>query len=574
MEQLYGNFGVFGQRRRIQLERMATVTPQMDELEAAQLAADRAWKPRANQWAIAITVTLATFMEVLDTSIANVALPHMAGSLGASQDEATWVLTSYLVSNAIILPASAYLIGFIGRKRFYMICVVLFGVSSMLCGLAPSLGVLIFCRVLQGAGGGGLAPSEQAILADTFSPKQRGQAFALYGFAVVCAPAIGPTLGGWITDNYNWRWIFFINVPVALLSLYLTNRLVEDPPHIKREVARSHREGLKLDYFGFGLLAIGFGSLEFILDKGQEDDWFGSRVITAFIVLCVVSLVTLLVWELYQLKMKKRPILNLTLFKRRTFAIPFVLMFVLGFTLYGTTVLIPQFVQTLLGYTAELAGLVISPGALMILLMMPVVGFMVGKVDPRYLICYGFVMLSISMLVMHTFSLGSSFTYIMWVRVLQASGLAFLFIPINTISYVGVPREQSNDVSGLTNLARNIGGSTGTALVATMLTRRQAAHEANMVRNLTPGNEAFRNQVNSLKGLFSGGGNGASGFGGKVNGNIQTAQAFLYNQLHRQSAMLAYMDIIAVFAVFCACMIPLVLAIGRTMSPGGDAPAH
>ena len=433
----------------------------MDDAAAAQAAADRAWKPRANQWAIAITVTLATFMEVLDTSIANVALPHIAGSLSASEDEATWVLTSYLVSNAIILPASAYLIGFIGRKKFYMICVVLFGISSMLCGLAPTLPLLIFFRVLQGAGGGGLAPSEQAILADTFSPKQRGQAFALYGLAVVCAPAIGPTLGGWITDNYNWRWIFFINVPVALLSLFLTNRLVEDPPHIKRAVEKSHREGLNLDYFGFGLLATGFGSLEFVLDKGQEDDWFGSGVITFFTTMCVVSLVTLIVWELYQIKIKKRPILNLTLFRRRTFAIPFVLMFVLGFTLYGTTVLIPQMVQTLLGYTAELAGLVISPGALCILLMMPLVGFLVGKVDPRYLICYGFSMLSISMVVMHHFSLGSSFDYIMWVRVLQSSGLAFLFIPINTISYVGVAREQSNDDSGLTNQARNIGGSTG-----------------------------------------------------------------------------------------------------------------
>src|SRR5580698_5453578 len=465
---------------------MATAALQTDNDLAAQAAADAAWKPRANPWAVAMTVTLATFMEVLDTSIANVALPHMAGSLGASQDEATWVLTSYLVSNAIILPASAYLIGFIGRKRFYMICVVLFGVSSMLCGLAPSLGVLIFCRVLQGAGGGGLAPSEQAILADTFSPKQRGQAFALYGFAVVCAPAIGPTLGGWITDNYNWRWIFFINVPVAILSLYLTNRLVEDPPHIKREVARSAREGLKLDLFGFGLLATGFGSLEFLLDKGQEDDWFGSPVITFFIVLCVVSLGVLIFWELYQLKIKKRPILNLTLFKRRTFAIPFVLMFVLGFTLYGTTVLIPQMVQTLMGYTAELAGLVISPGGLCIMLMMPVVGFLVGRTDPRYLICYGFTVLSISMVMMHTFSLESSFKYIMWIRVLQASGLAFLFIPINTIAYIGTAREQSNDVSGLTNLARNIGGSTGTAFVATMLTRRQQAHEAVMVRNFTP----------------------------------------------------------------------------------------
>jgi DHA2 family multidrug resistance protein len=250
-------------------------------------------------------------------------------------------------------------------------------------------------------------------------------------------------------------------------------------------------------------------------------------------------------------------------------------MFVLGFSLYGTTVLIPQLVQTLLGYTAELAGLVISPGAICIMLMMPVVGILVGKVDPRYLICYGFTMLSISMVAMHTFSLESSFSYIMWVRVLQASGLAFLFIPINTISYIGVPRSQNNDVSGLTNLARNIGGSTGTAFVATMLTRRQQAHEAVMVRNLTPGNEAFRNQVNSLKGFFNGGGNGAaSGFGGKVSGNVQAAQAYLYNQLHRQSAMLAYMDIIAVFAVFCACMIPLVLALGPTKPPGGDAPAH
>ncbi len=307
------------------------------------------WKPKRNPWLIAITVTLATFMEVLDTSIANVALPHIAGGLGASQDEATWVLTSYLVANAVILPASAYLTTFLGRKRFYMICVVLFGISSALCGLAPSLGLLIFFRVLQGAGGGGLAPSEQAILADTFKPEQRGQAFALYGFAVVCAPAIGPTLGGYITDNFDWRWCFFINVPVAILSLFLTSRIVEDPPHIVAEVKRVQKEGLKLDFTGFGLLAVGFGSLEFILDKGQEDDWFGSRLITTFIVLCVLSLITLVVWELVQIRRRKRPILDLTLFKQRNFAVSFVLMGVLGIVLFGTTVMIPQFVQTLLG---------------------------------------------------------------------------------------------------------------------------------------------------------------------------------------------------------------------------------
>ncbi len=536
--------------------------------------ADAGWRPKANIWAIALTVTLATFMEVLDGSIANVALPHIAGSLGASQDEATWVLTSYLVSNAVILPASAYLTTFIGRKKFYMICVVLFGVSSMLCGLAPSLGILIFCRVLQGAGGGGLAPSEQAILADTFTPKQRGQAFALYGLAVVVAPAIGPSLGGWITDNYDWRWIFFINVPIALLSLYLTNRLVEDPPHITREVKESKKGGLNLDYFGFGLLATGFGSLEFILDKGQEDDWFGSRIIVFFFTLCVVSLVTLVLWELHQLKIQNRPILNLTLFKRKTFTIPFLLMFVLGFSLYGTTVLIPQMVQTLLGYTAELAGFVISPGGVCIICMMPVVGFLIGKVDPRWLICYGFFVLATSMLLMHTLSLDSSFKYIMWVRVYQSAGLAFLFIPINTISYTGVPRSENNDVSGLTNLSRNIGGSVGTAFVATMLTRGSQRHEAYMISHLTPGNPGFTNQVNRLKPLFYGGAHSAGQIfgGGRGAGGIQAAQGYIYNQLHRQSAMLAYMDIVSLLAVFCALMIPLVVAIGR-IKPPADGPA-
>jgi len=548
---------------------MATATASLEEHQAAEALADRNWRPRANPWAIALTVTLATFMEVLDSSIANVALPHIAGSLGASQDEATWVLTSYLVSNAVILPASAYLTTFIGRKKFYMICVVLFGISSMLCGLAPSLPILIFCRVLQGAGGGGLAPSEQAILADTFTPAQRGQAFALYGLAVVCAPAIGPTLGGWITDNYDWRWIFFINVPIAILSLYLTNRLVEDPPHIAKEVAESKKGGLKLDLFGFGLLAAGFGSLEFILDKGQEDDWFGSSTIVFFTILCVSALATLIFWELYQLRIKNRPILNLTLFKRKTFAIPFVLMFVLGFSLYGTTVLIPQMVQTLFGYTAELAGLVISPGGVCIMVMMPVVGFLVGKTDPRYLICWGFFILSTSMLWMHGLTLDASFTHIMWLRVYQASGLAFLFIPINTVTYTGVPRAQNNDVSGLTNLARNIGGSVGTAFVATMLSRGSQRHEASMIRNLTPSTHNFDERIGKMKGMFGGhgGGNNMTGPG------THTAQAYIYNQLHRQSAMLAYMDIIAIFCVFCACMIPLVIAIGK-IKPSHDAPVH
>ncbi len=541
---------------------MATAALQLDSTNAPGTSVvEKPWRPRINPWIVAMTVTLATFMEVLDSSIANVALPHIAGGLGATQDEATWVLTSYLVANAVILPAGAYMTTFIGRKKFYMICVALFGISSALCGLAPSLPILVFCRILQGVGGGGLAPSEQAILADTFPPEKRGQAFAMYGLAVVVAPAIGPTLGGYITDNFDWRWIFFLNVPICLVSLFLTSRIVEDPPYVQKQVAESKKGGIKLDFLGFGLLGLTFGSLEFILDKGQEDDWFASKLITFFVATMVIAFFTMIWWELRQLKVGNRPIVNLTLFKRRNFAISFVLMFVLGFSLYGTTILIPQFVQTLLGYTAELAGLVLSPAGLMMMAMMPIVGFLVGKVDPRKLIAFGFLLLTSSLFKMHTLNLGVSYGYLVFVRCFQASGLAFLFIPINTIAYIGVKQSENNDVSGLTNLARNIGGSCGTAFVATMLTRRSAAHETNMVRNLTSANQAFVNQVGKLKGVFGGGGSGSNNT--LTGPGAHTAQAYIYNQLHRQAGMLAYLDIILYLAIFCACMLPLLFFIPR-----------
>jgi DHA2 family multidrug resistance protein len=543
---------------------------QTPDAPAHSTTVEQPWRPRINPWIVAMTVTLATFMEVLDSSIANVALPHIAGGLGATQDEATWVLTAYLVANAIILPAGAYMTTFIGRKKFYMICVALFGISSALCGFAPSLPILVFCRILQGIGGGGLAPSEQAILADTFPPEKRGQAFAMYGLAVVCAPAIGPTLGGYITDNFDWRWIFFLNVPICLLSLFLTSRIVEDPPYVKKQVAESQKGGIKLDFLGFGLLALTFGSLEFILDKGQEDDWFSSHLITFFTVAMVVAFIAMIWWELKQLREGHRPILNLTLFTRRNFAISFLLMFVLGFSLYGTTILIPQFVQTLLGYTAELAGLVLSPAGLMMMCMMPVVGFLSSKVDPRKLIAYGFIMLTVSLVTMHTMDLSISYGRLVFLRCFQASGLAFLFIPINTIAYIGVKQSENNDVSGLTNLARNIGGSCGTAFMATMLTRGTAAHESNMVRNLTSGNPAFMNQVAKLKGMFGGhsGGNPLTGAGS------HTAQAYIYNQLHRQAAMLAYLDIIGYLAVFCACMLPLLFFIPRPPKHASPSAGH
>ncbi len=535
----------------------------------SQDASATAWKPKRNPWLIAITVTLATFMEVLDTSIANVALPHIAGGLGASQDEATWVLTSYLVANAVILPASAYLTTFLGRKRFYMICVMLFGISSAMCGLAPSLGLLILCRVLQGAGGGGLAPSEQAILADTFKPEQRGQAFALYGLAVVCAPAIGPTLGGYITDNFDWRWIFFINVPVAILSLFLTSRIVEDPPHIVQEVKRVQKEGLKLDFLGFGLLALGFGSLEFVLDKGQEDDWFGSRLITTFIILCVASLVTLILWEMAQIRRRKRPILDLTLFKQRNFAVSFVLMFVLGVVLFGTTVMIPQFVQTLLGYTAEQAGLVISPGGLMVMAMMPIVGFLVGRVDPRWMIVYGFSMSAAALFTMLNLNLGVSYGYVAMLRVFQAAGLAFLFIPINTLSYTGIPMTKNNDVSGLTNLARNIGGSVGTAFVVTMLARRQQFHQDRLGSSISGTSTFVQNQLTALGNYLMHGGRAATLSQGQA-----LAQGNLYNQLLRQATMLAYLDVVKVLAVLMVLLIPLVFFMKRPPKRKGPAPVH
>ncbi|MGI4757617.1 MAG: DHA2 family efflux MFS transporter permease subunit, partial [Janthinobacterium lividum] len=318
------------------------------------------WKPKHNPWLIALTVTLATFMEVLDTSIANVALPHIAGSVGASQEEATWVLTSYLVASAVILPISGWLSNRIGRKRFYMICVAVFTVCSLLCGFAPTLPLLIGARILQGLGGGGLAPSEQAILADTFSIEKRGQAFALYGTAVVIAPAIGPTLGGWITDNYNWHWIFFINLPIGLLSLYLSNRMVEDPPEL---VARTKRRD-PVDFLGLLSVGIGVGLLEFTLDKGQEKDWFGSGEIQLTAALAVVILVFFVFWEWRHVD----PIVDLKLLKNRNFGTAVFLQLILGMVLFGSTVLIPQYLQTMLGYTAERAGQVLSPAGLVMML--------------------------------------------------------------------------------------------------------------------------------------------------------------------------------------------------------------
>jgi MFS transporter, DHA2 family, multidrug resistance protein len=514
------------------------------------------WRPAVNPWVIALAVTLATFMEVLDTSIANVALPHIAGSLSAGQDESTWVLTSYLVSNAIVLPLSGWLSSIVGRKRFYMGCVFLFTVSSFLCGIAPNLPALIVFRILQGAGGGGLQPSEQAILADTFPPAKRGMAFAVYGVAVVMAPAIGPTLGGWITDNYTWRWIFFVNIPVGIFSLLLTSRLIQDPPYLKRRKLGE----TKIDYVGLGFVALGLGCLQIVLDKGQRDDWFESHFILVLAIISATSLLFVIWWEWRH----KDPIIDLHLFRERTFAVSNLLMFMLGFALLGSTLLLPLFLQTLMGYTAELSGMALSPGGFAIMVIMPFVGWMLSRYDARYLILFGLSVLSLSLFHMTSFNLDIDFKTAVLARVFQASGLAFLFVPINTAAYVYLPREKNNAASGLMNLARNIGGSVGISLVTTMLDRRTQKHLTDLNSHFNSANAQFQGAVRGIAATLMAHGTPAPDAQRQAVGVVQ-------NIVQRQATMLAYIDNFYILGVAILAMVPMVFLMKKTRSTGGMA---
>jgi MFS transporter, DHA2 family, multidrug resistance protein len=398
-----------------------------------------------NPWLVAIIVSIATFMEVLDISIANVSLRYIAGDMAAGPDEATWVLTSYLVSNAIVLPISGWLANTLGRKPFYMMCVALFTVSSMLCGFAPSLGWLVAFRVLQGVGGGGLAPSEQSILADSFRPEQRGMAFALYGVAVVFAPAIGPTLGGWISDNLSWRWVFLLNVPVGIASLLLSYFVLHTPEAEKKRRRKLMVEGLRVDYIGFLLVAVGLGCLQVVLDKGQREDWFSSNFIDTFATASGVALVALIPWELT----RKNPIVDLRIFANRGFSACCAVMFGMGFMLLGTTQLLPQLTQDLFGYTATLAGLVITPGGFAVMLCMPIVGLLLRKIQPRTIIAAGLVMEGLALMHLSGLTLQASYKFMMWARVYQAIGIAFLFVPTTTASYIGLPADKTNEASAI-----------------------------------------------------------------------------------------------------------------------------
>jgi DHA2 family multidrug resistance protein len=528
-------------------------------LAAATLSFHDTWKPRANPWVIAITVTLATFMEALDSSIANVAMGHIGGSLSASRDEATWVLTSYLVANAVVLPISGWIANRIGRKRFYMSCVFLFTMASLLCGLAPTLGVLVFFRVLQGAAGGGLQPSEQSILADTFPPQKRSMAFAVYGMAVVLAPVLGPTIGGWIVDNYSWRWIFFINIPVGILSLYLTNRVVEDPPYLA--AIRKRKEGI--DYWGLGLLVVSIGALQVMLDKGQEDDWFSSRFITTC---CVVSAIGLVIFVWRQLSVA-HPILDLRLFAQRNVGTTMFVMFMVGVSLYSSTVLIPQFLQEIMGYSAEQAGMAVSSGGIVLMVLFPVAGALAPKFDPRWLVAVGFAVTTFGLYRMTGLDLNVSFGMAVSWRAVIAIGLPFLFIPINTLCYAGIPQEKYNEVSGMSALMRNIGGSVGISFVTTLLARYTQKHLAMLNAHTVNGNGPFEGIRNGLAGAW-------------MHSGVSRPDAFdragaqIYGMAQIQARLLSYVDVTWMMVALTAILIPLPFLMRRPKKAGPAPVGH
>ncbi len=544
--------------RSLRIADTAQTDAHTDASEAHTEQTDAQWKPRVNPWLIAATVALAAFMEVLDTSIANVALPHIAGDLGASTDQSTWVLTSYLVSNAIVLPAGAWASSVIGRRNFFMSCIALFTVASFLCGIAPSLPILLLSRVIQGAGGGGLQPMAQAIMADSFEPKRRGQAFALYGLVAVLAPSIGPTLGGWITDSYSWRWIFYINIPVGLLAMYLVSRLVEDPPWIKAD-----RANLKnLDYVGLGFLTLAMAGLQIFLDKGEEDAWFASNFIRVFATSAVVGMTGLIAWEWR----RKNPLMNLKLFKYKNFAICALLMLLVGGVLNAGTVLQPQFMQTLLGYTATKAGEALTGGGIALLIVMPLAGMATGRFAARNLAVIGFTLFAMGFYYSSTHvTLGISFGDNTFLRIIQMLPIPFCFIAITNAAYVGLPREATNQVSGIINFMRNVGGSILISLTGALATNRTLFHEATLQNGMQPGSYGYQNQLAAMTGAFlhSTGSQAAAS---------SMAQASIYQQLNLQSSVMGYADVYRVLCWMSIGMIGCALLLSKNR-PGEGAPA-
>lgn len=510
-----------------------------------------------NPWLIAAAVMLATFMEVLDTAIASVALPYIAGSLSASTDEATWVLTSYLVANAIVLPASNWCSLRFGRKRFLLSCVAIFTVASFACGAAPTLAFMLIARVVQGAGGGALQPLSQAILIESFSPQKRGAAMAVFAFGVVVAPVLGPTLGGWLTDTYSWRYAFYINIPVGILALYMINRFIIDPPYIRNAKAPA------FDNIGFGALVVWTGCLQVILDKGQEDDWFGATWIrwATFFLLTSFALFAWRSWHC------QYAIVNLKVLKDRNFAIGCALIFMFGIGIYSTITVLPLFYQELLGYTAFTAGLVVAPRGMGAICGMPIIGYLSNKVDPRLLLTFGFCTFGLTTLYFGNVTLDLSPTTLLLPILITGFGLSFVFVPISTAAYGTLRNDQIGNASGLFNLMRNIGGSIGISLAQTLLTRRSAVHQ-NLILNSVPlTGQQFQNQLRSLQNYFSGPGSGPFG----PTNSLAPAQATLYRELGRQASNWAFVDVFRWLSLLCFFCVAIVWLL-RKVKPG-KAPA-
>src|SRR5207342_1709621 len=504
-----------------------------------------------NPWLIAVSVMFATFMEVLDTTVVNVSLPHIAGTLSASIDEATWALTSYLVANAIILPMTGWLASMFGRKNLLMLSVIGFTAASFLCGLAPTLGSLIFFRILQGATGGALQPLSQAVLLEAFPPNERGKAMGFWGLGIVVAPILGPVLGGWLTDNYSWRWVFYINIPVGVASIVMTKLFIFDPPYLRQQTRR-------IDYWGIGMLAVGIGALQIVLDKGQEDDWFSSRFITTLAIISAVTIVALIVHELTT----DDPVVDLRVFKERSYAIGVFLMTVVGFVLYGSLVLLPIMLQTLLGYPSLQAGIAMAPRGIGSFFMMPITGALTGRFDARKLLTIGLVVGGGTLLWLSYLNLQAGYWDIFWPQLVQGGGLALLFVPLTTVSMDPIPREKMGNATSLFNLMRNIGGSIGIATTGTMIARNQQRVTATLGAHVSAYDPTSQNMFEQLRAGF---------MAARADAVTATERAYaaLFGMLSRQAAMVSFVGLFQTLGIVFLLLIPLVLLMKR---PGSKAP--
>ena len=514
------------------------------------------WRPAGNPWLIAVVVTLAAFMEVLDTTIVNVALPHIAGTLSVSYDEATWALTSYLVANSIVLPISAFFGRIIGRKRYFVICIVAFTVCSFLCGIATNLAQLIVFRVAQGFFGGGLQPNQQSIILDTFPPAQRGRAFSLTAIATVVAPVLGPTLGGLITDSFSWRWVFFINVPVGVLTAFGVIALVEDPPWLKKTK-------VSIDYIGISLITLTFACFQIMLDRGEDEDWFSSPSIRVFAALAAVGGATAVGWLLYAAK----PVVDLRVLKDRNFALGCCAIAVFAVVLYGSAVLIPQLAQQHLGYTATLAGLVLSPGALAIIFLIPLVGLVMPRVQTRYLLGIGFVLMGCGLLYSRNIAPDIDFLHLVLMRGAQAAPLAFLFVPASVLAYQTVPQRLQGDAAALFTMFRNVAGSVGISLSTAIITSRTQIHMAYLSTHLSQSNASFSNTLAQLTSAIR-------NFSVAAGDATQVALSRTYQTLIAQAGLLAYMDVFLYCALLAFAYVPFTFLFSPVKKAGGAAGGH